>query len=231
MALPRPQVEHESGLREFATEIVSGVARTLSPELIDTKTVATVVEALSRVERHSFVEPAFAARAYDDVSLPIGFGQTISKPSTVCSMLLAAMLSPGDRVLEIGAGSGYLTALLAQLGVTVFAMERIPLLARTARQRLDQLGYSNIMLRSGNGARGWRDMAPFQAVLVSTTFESIPEPLLVQLAEGGRLVAPMLVRGAMQKLVRFEKLPVEREGELRFRTVELGSCHFVMALD
>ena len=230
MTLAKNQSELSDNFRDYAMRVVGTTSRIAPEELLMPQTVAALVDAFSVVDRSQFLDEALFSRAFEDISLPIGFGEASTKPSVAALMLLGLGLSANDRVLEVGAGSGYLTALLAKLSASVFSLERLPGLARVARQRLDAMRLTNILLRSGNGNRGWRDMAPFTAILVTTAFENIPEPLLLQLADGGRLVAPVFIRGAAQKLVRFEKLPTEKAGELRFRTLELASCRFAPAL-
>ncbi len=150
-----------------------------------------VLEAIARIPRHWFVEEAFWPRAYADQALPIGFGQTISRPSTVARMTTALALSPTDRVLEVGTGSGYQTAVLACLAARVYSVERVAALAVRARARLNRLGLTSVEIRPGDGTLGWPERAPFDAVLVTAAASEIPEALLEQLAPGGRLVIPV----------------------------------------
>jgi protein-L-isoaspartate(D-aspartate) O-methyltransferase len=152
---------------------------------------AAVLEAIGLVPRHLFVPPALRLRAYDDVALPIGNGQTISQPSTQARCLAALRLSRRDRVLEIGTGSGYQTALLARLSGQVFSIERVPRLAEEARGALQAAGLTNVSLLLGDGTLGWRDCAPFDAIVVAAASPDVPEPLWAQLAAGGRMLLPL----------------------------------------
>lgn len=181
---------------------------------------ARVVEAMGRVPRHEFVDPGMAAQAYLDHPLNIGCKQTISQPYIVALMTQALELKGGEKVLEIGTGSGYQTAILAELARQVFSIERVTTLSNRARMVLYRLGYSNVTLRIGDGTLGWPEEAPFDAVLVTAGSPSVPEVYLEQLAEDGRLVIP---RGdeESQELVRVRK----RQG--RFVEENLGACRFV----
>lgn len=171
------------------------------------------------VPRHEFVPPDLVGEAYCDEALPIGRGQTISQPYVVAWMTQWLELKAGDRVLEVGTGSGYQTAILAQLAGEIFSIEYDPVLAAGARRELERLGLSRVHLRVGDGARGWPEQAPFQAILLTCAPVEVPPPLLGQLAEGGRLVAPC---GAMgwQELRRYRRvgddLAVERGMAVRF---------------
>jgi protein-L-isoaspartate(D-aspartate) O-methyltransferase len=149
-----------------------------------------VLQAMERVPRHRFVDPAYAAQAYDDHPLPIGCGQTISQPYMVARMTELCALRPTDKVLEVGAGCGYQTAVLASLCAQVYAIEILEELARRAKQTLDELGY-DITLAVRDGSVGWPEQAPYDAILVAAGAPAIPEPLKEQLAEGGRLVIPV----------------------------------------
>jgi protein-L-isoaspartate(D-aspartate) O-methyltransferase len=150
-----------------------------------------VLEAMRRVPRHSFVPVRWRDQAYDDHPLPIGFEQTISQPYIVALMTELARVQPGDRVLEIGTGSGYQTAVLAELGAEVHSIEVVERLSLEAAATLSRLGYGSVQVRSGDGHRGWPEHAPFAAVVVTAAPPSIPEPLKQQLAIGGRLVVPV----------------------------------------
>ena len=150
-----------------------------------------VLEAMSRVPRDQFVSEPFRAQAYEDHPLPIGDGQTISQPYIVALMLESLQLTPQDKVLEIGTGSGYATALLAELAAQVFSIERHPALAENARQALYALGYTNVKVFTGDGSLGLPSAAPFDAILVSAAAPEVPGPLLSQLAEGGRMIIPV----------------------------------------
>ncbi len=179
-----------------------------------------VIQAMSIVPRHLFVEDALRSRAYSDRSLPIGEKQTISQPYIVARMTEALDVEPGDRILEVGTGSGYQAAVLSLIADHVYSLERLPRLLIRARTLLDSLGYRNVSLLQSDGSKGWREHAPFNAVLVTAGSPSIPEPLLEQLDDGGRLVLP-IGDDSCQELVR-----VVREGNEFFKTV-LGGCRFV----
>jgi protein-L-isoaspartate(D-aspartate) O-methyltransferase len=150
-----------------------------------------VLHAVATVPRHRFIPVSVQHRAYEDSALPIGAGQTISQPYVQARSLELLRLSSTDRVLEVGAGSGYQTALLAALASTVLAVERIPELAKAARAALDALGISNASVVVGDGTLGWRAYAPYDAIVVAAASPSVPGPLIEQLAEGGRLVIPI----------------------------------------
>ena len=151
-----------------------------------------VLAAMGEVPRHLFVPESYRHQAYsDDVSINIGDGQTISQPRMVALMTEAARIDAEDRVLEIGTGSGYQAAVLARLARFVFTVERIPALARTAKERLDGLGVENVSVKVMDGTLGWSAQAPYGAILVTAAAPEIPELLLHQLADGGRLVIPV----------------------------------------
>jgi protein-L-isoaspartate(D-aspartate) O-methyltransferase len=154
-------------------------------------TDAAVLAAIEGVPRHEFVAEEFRARAYDDVPLPIGDGQTISQPYIVAAMTAALHLRPVDRVLEIGTGCGYQAAILSHLAKEVFTVERRPGLARSASERLARLGYSNAHVHCGDGTLGLPEFALFDAILVAAAAPTVPAPLLAQLAEGGRMILPV----------------------------------------
>ena len=164
-----------------------------------------VVDALLRVPREHFVPPALAAQAYDNRPLPIGQGQTISQPLVVAVMSHLLRLEPASRVLEVGTGSGYQTAILAELAGEVVTIEVIEPLARAARARLDALGYRNITFEIGDGAAGCPARAPFEAILVTAAAPMVPPALLEQLKPGGRLVVPLGRDPFSQALVLIEK--------------------------
>ena len=170
-----------------------------------------VLDAMRSVPRHLFVPPDFAPKAYDDGPLPIGWGQTISQPYIVALMTDLADLEPGDKVLEIGTGSGYQAAVLAQIVDEVYSIEILGELAASAAARLDSLGYANITVREGDGYRGWPEHAPFDAIVVTAAPGHVPEPLVEQLAVGGKLIIP--VGSGLQELMeitRTEEGIVER---------------------
>ncbi len=179
-----------------------------------------VLAALAAVPREMFVPREFFAQAYEDFALEIGEGQTISQPSVVARLVALAAVCERDRVLEIGTGSGYLTAVVAQLARFVFSVERIPSLAQRARGRLAELGVGNVTIQVMDGTLGWRAHAPYDAIIVSAAAPAVPPPLVEQLAEGGRLVLPVGTLRA-QRLVR-----VTRCGEGVVAS-EHGSASFV----
>ena len=179
-----------------------------------------VLEAIRKVPRHLFVEEALRDRAYFDKALPIGEKQTISQPYMVAAMSEALELQGRDRVLEIGTGSGYQTAVLAELAESVFSVERIASFVPLARRRLESLGYYNVLIKIGDGTIGWSEHAPYDAILVTAAAPQVPRPLLDQLKLGGRLVVPLGPEDA-QMLVRIRR---DEEG---FHEEALGECRFV----
>lgn len=150
-----------------------------------------VLRAMGNVPRHEFVLPPYINNAYDDEPLPIGRGQTISQPYIVAAMSAGLGLTGPERVLEVGAGCGYQAAILALLAREVYTVEFLPDLAQSAADRLERLGYTNVHVRCGDGTLGWPEYAPFDAILIAAAAPRIPEPLLEQLAENGRLVGPV----------------------------------------
>ena len=181
-----------------------------------------VRRAMSHVPRHLFVPDDKAAQAYADKALPIGSGQTISQPFIVALMTEQAGVQRGERVLEVGTGSGYQAAVLAELGAEVYSIEIVPELAATARATLDTLGYGRISTKQGDGWQGWSEHAPFDAILVTAASPKLPPALLNQLADGGRLVIPIETEaGKGEKL-----LVVEKKGADLFSR-NLGAVRFV----
>lgn len=162
-----------------------------------------VLDAMRQVPRHLFVGAAEQSRAYEDNPLPIEANQTISQPYIVALMTELLDLKPEDRVLEIGTGSGYQSAVLGKLAREVYSIEIVPELARGSAARLRELGYANVTVREGDGYRGWPERAPFDGIIVTAAPERIPEPLIEQLAPGGRMVIP--VGGFFQELKVFSK--------------------------
>lgn len=179
-----------------------------------------VLAALAAVPREIFVPAAFRHQAYEDYPLEIGEGQTISQPSVVARITELADVGSRDRVLEIGAGSGYQAAVLAQLARFVFALERLPRLAEAARARLSELGYANVSVQVMDGSLGWRVQAPFDVIIVSAAAPSIPKALTEQLTDGGRLVIPI------GELRRQQLVRVVRRGD-RFDESSHGPATFV----
>jgi protein-L-isoaspartate(D-aspartate) O-methyltransferase len=161
---------------------------------------ARVLEAMRKVPRHELVPADLRDLAYGDHPLPIGYDQTISQPYIVAVMSEAAQVGPGDKVLEVGTGSGYQAAVLAEMGAEVYSIEIVEPLARRTAGDLERLGYGRIHLRTGDGYRGWPEAAPFDAILVTAAPPEVPPPLVEQLAVGGRLVIPVGDEGAVQEL-------------------------------
>jgi protein-L-isoaspartate(D-aspartate) O-methyltransferase len=174
------------------------------------------------VPRELFVSDELRERAYDDTPLGIGEGQTISQPYIVAVMAEAARIRAGDRVLEVGTGSGYAAAILSRVASEVFTIERHPVLARTAEQRLARHGYDNVHVLCGDGTRGWPEHAPYDAIVVAAAGPALPSALLAQLAVGGRLVIPVGTSQRLQRLVR-----VVRTSSDGFTEEDLGAVSFV----
>ena len=185
-AQDRYAVERKAMLEEIARDARHTGRETGRPQLSD-----RVMEAMARVPRHRLVAPGDEAHAYRNQPLSIGQGQTISQPFIVALMTDLLDVEPGARVLEIGTGSGYQAAVLAELGVTVYTIEIIEPLAREAAKRLSQLGYGNIATRIGDGYRGWPEHAPFDAIIVTAAAPDVPQALVEQLRVGGKLVIPI----------------------------------------
>lgn len=183
---------------------------------------AAVLRAMREVPREAFVPPELAAQAYADQPLPIEEEQTISQPYIVAYMTEALELTPGDRVLEIGTGSGYAAAVLSRIVTTVYSVERLGTLADKARKRLTALGYNNIVVQEGDGTLGWPEHAPYDAIVVTAGAPKLPEALLEQLATGGRLVIPIGTTSFLQMLIR-----VRRRGENDYHSEELCPVRFV----
>ena len=178
-----------------------------------------VLHAVAQVPRHLFVPASVRHRAYEDSALPIGAGQTISQPFVQALYLEAIGLTGREKVLEIGTGSGYQTALLSLLAGSVFSVERVPALSQSARTALDEAGFRNVTLLVGDGTLGWRPYAPYDAILVSAASPDIPQPLVEQLAEGGRMVVPVGDRDT-QTLVKVRRdsrgVHISTLGDARF---------------
>jgi protein-L-isoaspartate(D-aspartate) O-methyltransferase len=180
-----------------------------------------LLAAMAEVPRHLFVPESYRNQAYsEDVSINIGEGQTISQPRVMALMTEAARVQPDDKVLEIGTGSGYQAAVLAKLARFVFTVERIPSLARAAKRRLDGLGIENVSVKVMDGTLGWSAQAPYDVILVTAAAPEVPQPLLAQLADGGRLVIPI---GSLDSQVLWT---AERRGD-RFRRSQLQGACFV----
>jgi protein-L-isoaspartate(D-aspartate) O-methyltransferase len=195
--------------RQMVAEQLSGPGRNI--------TNARVLRAMGKVPRHEFVAESLRSLAYQDCPLPIGNGQTISQPYIVAFMSEQLEPKPTDRVLEIGTGSGYQAAVLAELVAQVYTLEIIDDLAKRAAGDLKRLGYTNVQVRAGDGYKGWPEAAPFDAVIVTCAPEKVPQPLIEQLRDGGRMIIPvgprwsqelLLLRKNGEKLERQAVLPV-----------------------
>jgi len=181
----------------------------------------SVLEAMTTLPRHLFVSEAIKSQAYKDNALPIAGGQTISQPFIVARMTELLGLTGQEKVLEIGAGSGYQTAILASLARKIFAIERLQILADDAQRRLQSLGFRNFSLKSGDGTEGWSTYMPFDAILVAAGGPEIPKPLVQQLKIGGKLVMPLGEEQGKQNLIRVTRT------ETDFTTENFGPCAFV----
>lgn len=208
----------------LAQEAVTGASRQIDFKVLREKMVKeqiearavkdkAVLEAMRKVERHRFVALALQHLAYADMPLPIGEGQTISQPYIVGLMTELLQLKGNEKVLEIGTGSGYQAAILAELAKEVYTIEILPNLANRAEKLLKELGYNNIQVKCGDGYAGWPELAPFDAIIVTCAPGQIPQPLIDQLAEGGRLVIP--VGEAYQEL----KLLIKRGGKIEQKDI------------
>ncbi len=187
-----------------------------------------VLAAIARVRREAFCRPEERDLAYADGPLPIGYGQTISQPYIVAYMTEALALEPGEKILEIGTGSGYQTAILAEMGALVYSIEIVEPLARRAAEALRKEGYRDVRLRTGDGYLGWSEAAPFDAILLTAAPERVPQALFDQLAPGGRLLAPVGPITEAQELRLYRKgadarLVVERLLDVRFVPMVKGS--------
>jgi protein-L-isoaspartate(D-aspartate) O-methyltransferase len=181
-----------------------------------------ILDAFLAVPREEFVSEEYAHLAYGDHPLPIEAGQTISQPYIVGLMIEAAGIKPGDKVLEVGAGSGYAAAVISRIAEKVIAIERQHDLIKIARQRMERLGYANVEIVEGDGTKGCRDHAPFDAILAAASGSHVPRPLVEQLAPGGRIVMPVGDPGWVQELVKVTK---EEDGILKQKN--LGGVRFV----
>jgi len=195
---------------------VEAMAADAAPWTDRARLSAPVLRAMGRVPRHEFVPPPLRAEAWRNYPLPIGAGQTISQPYIVALMSDLLAVAAGARVLEVGTGSGYQAAVLAEMGLTVYSVEIIESLAREAAARLERLGYAGVRVRAGDGYHGWPQHAPFDGIIVTAAAPHVPQPLVDQLAAGGRLVIPVGPEGGTQHLLVIEK---RQGGEIDTRQV------------
>ena len=209
--------EKGSGEDEFAVQRVEMIERQLRRRGVHD---SDVLAAMAAVRREEFIPKEFRRRAYEDIPLPIGEGQTISQPYIVAAMTVALRLTGNERVLEIGTGCGYQAAILSRLAKIVFTIELRSELASSATARLERLGYENVHVHCGDGTMGLPELAPFDAILVAAGAPAVPEPLRAQLAESGRMILPV---GDAENQ---ELLCLERRGNF-FETRTLGACRFV----
>jgi protein-L-isoaspartate(D-aspartate) O-methyltransferase len=216
--IPKTSITSVLPTDNFVQERLDLVANTIENRGISNP---DVLRAMRTVPRHEFVPEDEVAYAYEDHPLPIGYGQTISQPYVVAWMTELLDLKPGEKVLEIGTGSGYQAAILAELGfVEVYSIEIIPELAERAQAVLARLGYK-VMVKQGDGYYGWEEHAPFDAIIVTAAPDHLPAPLVAQLVEGGRLVIPIGPPGGYQSLWKF----VKENGEIK--AYNLGGVAFV----
>lgn len=222
--LPSPPTSPALALSPTATVDPYAEAR---EELVQRTIIArgvsdpAVLAAMRAVPRHRFVPDEYLSQAYADHPLPIGYGQTISQPFIVAWMTELLELEPGDRVLEIGTGSGYQAAVLAEIVDQVYTIEIIPELAEAAAARLAALGYDDVVTTQGDGYFGWAEHAPYDAIIVTAAPDHLPQPLVAQLKEGGYIVIPIGPPGGYQSLWRFTKVNDELKAE------NLGGVRFV----
>ncbi len=210
--------------RERMLEDIAALTRESRIETGRASLDARVMDAMARVPRHEFVPAGEKRNAYANRPLPIGRGQTISQPFIVALMTDLMEIKPGDKVLEVGTGSGYQAAVLAELAGRVYTIEIVEPLAREAAERLERLGYRNVETRTGDGYRGWPERAPFDAIIVTAAPREVPQPLIDQLKPGGRLVVPVGGQFAGQRLLVIEKQPdgrITRRSVLAVRFVPL----------
>jgi protein-L-isoaspartate(D-aspartate) O-methyltransferase len=180
-----------------------------------------VVDALRKIPRHLFLDEALWPQAYEDHAMPIGEKQTISQPYIVALMTEALQLTDKKKILEIGTGSGYQTAILAEIADQVYSIERIPSIAKRARKVFDKLQYRNVVITIGDGTSGWREHSPYDGIIVTAASPTIPKPLLEQLTTGGRLVIP-IGNESTQDLMVYTK-----EDTNDYREENYGGCRFV----
>ena len=202
--------------RARLVEEIAADVRMTAPYLGTDQLDPTVMDAIGRVPRERFVPPGLRWRAYGNHPLPIGGGQTISQPYIVAIMSHLIDIEPGDRVYELGTGSGYQAAVLAEMGAEVYSVEIVPELAERAAEILDVLGYDKVHVRAGDGYRGWPEAAPFDAIIVTAAGPEVPQPLVDQLKIGGRLVMPI---GGIYEIQELTVLIKQPDGSLEQRNV------------
>jgi len=217
--------EFDTQRRRMLEEIVA-MARDARIDPGRTALAAPVLAAMAKVPRHEFVPATSRRNAYANRPLPIGAGQTISQPFIVALMSDLMQIKPGDKVLEVGTGSGYQAAVLAEMGALVHTIEIVESLAQEAQTRLRRLGYLHIVTRTGDGYQGWPEQAPFDAIMLTAAPLEVPQPLIDQLKAGARLVAPVGDRDGVQSLLLIEK---RADGSLSRRNVL--AVRFVPLLD
>jgi protein-L-isoaspartate(D-aspartate) O-methyltransferase len=208
--------------RDALVKEIEGQVAQLGAELGTRRLDPLVIEAMRRTPRHEFVPDALRARAYENRALPIGSGQTISQPLIVAVMSHLLAVGPGDTVYELGTGSGYQAAVLAEMGVDVYSIEIVEPLAQRAAEALARLGYQRAHTRAGDGYLGWPEAAPFDGIVITAALGHVPEPLVKQLKPGGRLVMPIGDPAEAQQLAVLVKTPagtLERQNVLWVRFV------------
>ena len=221
-------IDLETADRLDMVRTIEAIAREHSGGAAQTTLSTTVLEAMRRVPRHAFVPAAQRDLAYANRPLPIGYGQTISQPYIVALMTDLLRLTPRTRALEIGTGSGYQAAVLAELGHQVYTIEIVSDLADASAKRLSQLGYDAVHVRQGDGYYGWPEAAPFDGIVVTAAAPQIPPPLLEQLKPGGRMIIPIGAAFLVQQLMLIEKLAdgsIRTEALLPVAFVPLAGSH------
>jgi len=198
---PAQSSDHFRDSREQMIRLIEADVRYTSHYLKQSSLDTRVLDAMAQVPRHEFVPSSMVDKAYQNRPLPIGHGQTISQPYIVAIMTDLLDIEPGQRILEIGTGSGYQAAVLAQIGTRVWSVEIIPPLGQQAKTRLQRLGYDRVELRIGDGYYGWPEQAPFDAIIVTAAANHIPPPLLKQLKPGGKMIIPVGSRFTTQQLI------------------------------
>jgi protein-L-isoaspartate(D-aspartate) O-methyltransferase len=209
---------HQRSAGDYSSSRVAMVDRQIAGRGI---TNVRVLDAMRKVPRHRFVSPELAPNAYDDTPLPIGYGQTISQPYIVAYMSEALDVARTHRVLEIGTGSGYQAAVLAELVKEVYTIEIVPELAQRARAILHELGYENIRVRHGDGYAGWSEYAPFDRIIVTAAPDHVPQPLIDQLVLGGRMVIPVGDMSQQMTILKKTRRGITSERTLDVRFVPL----------